>query len=65
VNRNCGSVATLFIHFTRNAKKMSDRLLTVGSEQVLLKALVKILGVVLDQQLRFKEYAARAAKRGL
>jgi len=56
---------TLFIHFTRNAKKLSDKPLTVGGEQVSPKPSAKILGVVLDQQLRFKEHAARAAKRGL
>lgn len=56
---------TMFIHFTRNARKLSDRPLNVGGEQVMPKASVKILGVVFDRQLRFKEHAARAAKRGL
>jgi len=56
---------TLFIHFTRNVRKVSDRSLTIGGEQVMPKASAKILGVVLDQQLQYKEHAARAAKRGV
>jgi len=52
-------------HGKRSMWSCNIRPLTISGEQVFPKPSAKILGVVLDQQLRFKEYVARAAKRGL
>ena len=56
---------TAFIHFSRNARKLSDNPLVIRGSQVGPTESVKILGVVLDQQLRFRLHAARVTKRGL
>jgi ribonuclease HI len=56
---------TTFIHFSRNARKLSDAPLVVRDQRVKPRQSAKILGVVLDQQLRFQEHYARMAKRGL
>ena len=59
---------TALIHFTRRLSLEEE----LGSHQVVMKGQVispcksvKLLGVVLDQGLRFQAHAARAAKRGV
>ena len=58
---------TAFIHFTRNLTKVeaTPSPLAIRGCPVHPTETVKVLGVVLDQQLRFKHHAARIAKRGL
>jgi hypothetical protein len=56
---------TAFIHFTRNNSKLSETTLRMDDEEISPAQEVKVLGVVLDQNLRYKEHAARAAKRGV
>jgi hypothetical protein len=56
---------TAFFHLTRNKNKLSDLPLIVDGEQIVPKSEIKVLGVLLDQQLRFKEHLIRAGKRGL
>jgi hypothetical protein len=56
---------TAFIHFTRNKNKRSEMKLHMDNEEIPPKENVKILGVVLDPGLRFREHAARIAKRGV
>jgi ribonuclease HI len=59
---------TTLIHFThfRNTKKIAQPLqaLRVGESVVAPAQSAKILGVIFDRELRFKEHVARAAKRG-
>jgi hypothetical protein len=56
---------TAFIHFTRNKNKMSEVKLHMDNEEIAPKENIKILGVILDLGLRFKEHAVRIAKRGV
>jgi ribonuclease HI len=55
---------TAFIHFTRNRKKLSETTLSMDGQEIQPQTEIKVLGVVLDQGLRFKHHIARAAKRG-
>lgn len=59
---------TTLIHFThfRNTKKIAQPLqaLRVGEAVVAPSQSAKILGVIFDRELNFKEHVARAAKRG-
>lgn len=56
---------TAFIHFTRNKNKLSETKLQMDNEEIPPVEEVKVLGVVLPQDLRFREHAARAVKRGV
>ncbi|KAI1839399.1 hypothetical protein JX266_014390 [Neoarthrinium moseri] len=56
---------TAIIHFTRNTDDIDDGPFTIGGVQVEPKDSVKILGIVMDRQLRFKEQLANAATKGL
>ncbi|KAF4311355.1 hypothetical protein GTA08_BOTSDO13081 [Botryosphaeria dothidea] len=56
---------TTLIYFTRNEQRRSDEPIVVKGREVHPKAEAKILGVVFDQELRFKAYAGRIAKRGI
>jgi hypothetical protein len=53
------------IHFTRNPKRSSKTLIIVKGQQVLPQESAKILGVVIDSELRYKEHLARTATKGL
>jgi ribonuclease HI/exonuclease III len=56
---------TEFIHFTRRSMIIEDLpKLRIMSEERPPVQEVKVLGVILDSELRFKAHAARAAKRG-
>jgi hypothetical protein len=57
---------TALIHFTRTMRRAQDAgALQVRGVQVEASSQVKILGVIMDQQLRYHLHAARTAKRGL
>lgn len=58
---------TSFIHFTRNPRLRQQPTVPLWVEEtpVLAKSAVKLLGVVLDQELRFRLHAAMAAKKGI
>lgn len=56
---------TSFIHFTRNSQQSSDEPITVKGQEVRPAPSVKILGLIMDSELRYKEHTARAATRGL
>lgn len=56
---------TAFIHFTRTTGKWSEDALVVKEKEIHPQREVKILGVVLDHELRFQQHVARAAKRGV
>ncbi|XP_044717999.1 reverse transcriptase (RNA-dependent DNA polymerase) domain-containing protein [Hirsutella rhossiliensis] len=56
---------TSFIHFTRIAERDSDLPLIIKGNDVKPKSNVKLLGVIMDKALRFKEHIARAAAKGL
>jgi ribonuclease HI len=53
------------IHFTRNKERSSDVPFTVKGDMVKPKESVKILRVVMDCELRYKQHIARTAAKGL
>ncbi|KAM4054633.1 endonuclease-reverse transcriptase domain-containing protein [Hirsutella rhossiliensis] len=53
------------IYFTRIAERDSDLPLIIKGNNIKLKSNVKLLGVIIDKALRFKENIARAAAKGL
>lgn len=56
---------TTIIHFTRNPARTSDTPYIIKGEEVRPVQSAKILGVVMDAKLRYKEHMARAAAKGL
>ncbi|KAF3352217.1 6-phosphogluconate dehydrogenase, decarboxylating 2 [Verticillium dahliae VDG1] len=56
---------TAIIHFTRWAKKGDPEPFTIKGQTVELKQHVKILGMIMDIGLRYKEHLASAATKGL
>jgi hypothetical protein len=58
---------TSFIHFTRNPRLRQQPAvpLWIEGSPVLAQSAVKLLGVVLDQELRFRLHGAMAAKKGI
>ncbi|PHH92210.1 hypothetical protein CDD83_8410 [Cordyceps sp. RAO-2017] len=56
---------TTVIHFTRVAERRSGTSFTIKGKEVKPKSSVKLLGVVMDTNLRFKEHIVRAAAKGL
>jgi hypothetical protein len=56
---------TAVIHFTRWAKRSDSEPFTIKGQTVEPKQHVKILGVIMDIGLRYKEHIARAATKGL
>jgi hypothetical protein len=56
---------TAVIHFTRWAKRSDPGPFTIKGQTVEPKQHVKILGVIMDIGLRYKEHIARAATKGL
>jgi ribonuclease HI len=59
------SEKTAIVHFTRNIDRVSSTLFTIRGKMVKPKDSAKILGVVMDSQLRFEEHIASAATKGL
>ena len=56
---------TAIVHFTRNTDRSSSTPFTIKGERVEPKDSAKILGVVMDCQLHFKEHIANATTKGL
>ncbi|KAL3708693.1 hypothetical protein TMatcc_006677 [Talaromyces marneffei ATCC 18224] len=56
---------TAIVHFTRTASRSSSIPFLIKGEIVEPKESAKILGIVMDSQLRFKEHIANAATKGL
>ncbi|GFG18024.1 probable RNA-directed DNA polymerase from transposon X-element [Aspergillus lentulus] len=58
---------TSFIHFTRNPRLRQQPAVPMWVEgtPVLARSAVKLLGIVLDQELRFRLHGAMAAKKGI
>ncbi len=56
---------TAVIHFTRKAYKTTTEPFAIKGRAVQPKDHVKILGVVMDAKLKYKEHIARAASKGL
>ncbi|EGU72476.1 hypothetical protein FOXB_17015, partial [Fusarium oxysporum f. sp. conglutinans Fo5176] len=56
---------TAIIHFTRKAYKSDSEPFTIRGQLVRPKTQVKVLGVIMDSGLKYKEHIARAATKGL
>lgn len=57
---------TAYIHFTRTSSRLENRIpLSMKDETIPNSPHLKILGVVLDQRLKYDVHAAHFAKRGL
>jgi hypothetical protein len=56
---------TAIIHFTPKAYKSDQGPFTIKGQTVEPKDYVKILGVLIDARLKYKEHIARAASKGL
>jgi hypothetical protein len=56
---------TAIIHFTRKDYKSDAEPFTIKGQTVRPKHRVKILGVIMDAGLKYKEHIARAASKGL
>ncbi|KAM5527961.1 zinc knuckle [Fusarium oxysporum f. sp. phaseoli] len=52
------------VYFTRKAHKFGSEAFAIGGQLVRLKTQVKILGIILDAGLKYKEHIARAATKG-
>ncbi|PWI64281.1 hypothetical protein PCL_11313 [Purpureocillium lilacinum] len=59
------SSKTAVIHFTRTAGRGSQSSFVVNEQTVQPKDTAKVLGVVLDAELRYKQHIAEAAAKGL
>ena len=56
---------TAIIYFTRKDYKTDSEPFTIKGQTVTPKDYVKILGVIMDSSLKYKEHIARAAAKGL
>jgi hypothetical protein len=56
---------TTLVHFTRSPNRTSTTPITIKGEVVTPKETAKILGVIMDSKLRYKEHIASAATKGL
>lgn len=56
---------TAIVHFTPKASKLDREPFTIKGQTVKPKDHVKILGVLMDTSLKYKEHIARAASKGL
>jgi hypothetical protein len=56
---------TAIIHFTPKAYKSDQGPFTIKGQTVEPRDRVKILGVIMDARLKYKEHIARAASKGL
>jgi len=56
---------TTEIHFTRNTARLSDITSNIKGQEVRPAAEVKLLGVIMDRELRYKSHMALAATSGL
>ena len=56
---------TTLVHFTRNPNRTTTAPMTIKGEVVVPKEAAKILGVIMDSKLWYKQHIARAATKGL
>jgi hypothetical protein len=56
---------TAIIHFTPKAYKSDQGPFTIKGQTIEPKDYVKILGVLMDARLKYKEHIARAVSKGL
>jgi ribonuclease HI len=56
---------TAIIHFTRKPYKTDSQPFTIKGQTIQPKEHVKILGVIMDAKLKYKEHLAKAASKGL
>jgi hypothetical protein len=56
---------TILVYFTRNPNRTSTALMTIKGEVVVPRETAKILGVILDSKLWYKQYVVRVATKGL
>lgn len=56
---------TAIIHFSRTAARVDRSPFTIKGETVVPKDEVKVLGVLMDTRLQYKQHIARAATKGL
>ena len=56
---------TVVVHFTRNTARSDKAPFLIKGRVVEPKSSAKILGVIMDSRLRYKEHMARAAAKGL
>ncbi|KAJ5100882.1 hypothetical protein N7456_006934 [Penicillium angulare] len=56
---------TAIIHFAPKTRKLDHEPFTIKGQTVVPKDHVKILGVLMDTRLKYKEHIARAASKGL
>ena len=56
---------TAIIHFTRNARKLDTTPIMIKGQPVQPKEHAKILGVIMDARLKFRQHIAEAASKGL
>jgi hypothetical protein len=56
---------TAIIHFTRKAYKSDAELFAIREQLVRPKTQVKVLGMIMNADLKYKEHIARAATKGL
>ena len=56
---------TAIIHFTCKLYKTESEIFTIKGQSIQPKDCVKILGVVMDAKLKYKEHIARATSKGL
>jgi hypothetical protein len=55
---------TAFIHFTRTESRANEAPLTVKDQVIKPSKSIKLLGVIFDAQVRFREQVQRAVSRG-
>ena len=56
---------TTIIHFTKTGHKLSNKPFTIKGQEILPRDSVKVLGVIMDARLKYKQHIARAASKGL
>jgi len=56
---------TVLIHFTRNGARLSNVTVNIKGQEVQPATEVKLLGVVMDRELRYRNHMALAATKGL
>lgn len=56
---------TAVIHFTRNARRVDATPVSVKGQLIHPKEHTKILGVIMDSRLKFRQHVAMAASKGL
>jgi len=53
------------VHFTKNADRTNTTPFIIKGKIVILGNIAKILGVVMDAELRYKQHVIKAATKGL